>query len=135
MLGPRRVDFGDVEGGFARADRVSDELYFYEGNTHLPLEQHAAVADFLGAVSPDEIQSADQYEVTAGKKLGIKMGDTTADGLFTLQQSECLGACANAPMVQINDDNYEDLTEASMAAILDALAPLAAFLTASNARA
>ena len=40
------MDFGDVEEGFARADRVSDELYFYEGNTHLPLEQHAAVADF-----------------------------------------------------------------------------------------
>ncbi len=40
------MDFGDVEGGFARADRVYENLYFYEGNTHLPLEQHAAVADF-----------------------------------------------------------------------------------------
>src|SRR6185503_4261012 len=39
-------EYGDVEEGFARADRVSDDLYFYEGNTHLPLEQHAAVADF-----------------------------------------------------------------------------------------
>ena len=40
------MDFGDVDEGFARADRCSDDLYFYEGNTHLPLEQHAAVADF-----------------------------------------------------------------------------------------
>ena len=52
----------------------------------------------------------------------MKKGKTTEDGLFTLTEVECLGACANAPMVQINDDNYEDLTEASMGAILDALA-------------
>jgi NADH-quinone oxidoreductase subunit E len=55
-------------------------------------------------------------------KRGLKKGHTTADGLFTLSEVECLGACANAPMVQINDDNYEDLTEESMKAILDALA-------------
>jgi NADH-quinone oxidoreductase subunit E len=55
-------------------------------------------------------------------KRGLRKGHTTKDGLFTLSEVECLGACANAPMVQINDDNYEDLTEASMGAILDALA-------------
>ena len=58
----------------------------------------------------------------ACKKRGMKKGRTTEDGLFTLSEVECLGACANAPMVQINDDNYEDLTEESMGAILDALA-------------
>ena len=55
-------------------------------------------------------------------KRGLRKGYTTKDGLFTLSEVECLGACANAPMVQINDDNYEDLTEESMGAILDALA-------------
>jgi NADH-quinone oxidoreductase subunit E len=55
-------------------------------------------------------------------KKGLKKGHTTADGLFTLTEVECLGACANAPMVQINDDNYEDLTEDSMTAVLNALA-------------
>jgi NADH-quinone oxidoreductase subunit E len=55
-------------------------------------------------------------------KRGLRKGHTTKNGLFTLSEVECLGACANAPMVQINDDNYEDLTEASMGAILDALA-------------
>jgi len=55
-------------------------------------------------------------------KRGLKKGKTTEDGLFTLTEVECLGACANAPMVQINDDNYEDLTEESMGAVLDALA-------------
>ncbi len=58
----------------------------------------------------------------ACSKRGLKKGETTNEGLFTLTEVECLGACANAPMVQINDDNYEDLTEASMGAILDALA-------------
>ena len=53
---------------------------------------------------------------------GLKKGHTTADGLFTLTEVECLGACANAPMVQINDDNYEDLTFDSMTAILGDLA-------------
>jgi NADH-quinone oxidoreductase subunit E len=53
---------------------------------------------------------------------GLKKGRTSEDGLFTLSEVECLGACANAPMVQINDDNYEDLTFESMTAILDALA-------------
>src|SRR3954452_4802509 len=59
---------------------------------------------------------------TACAKRGLKKGKTTEDGLFTLTEVECLGACANAPMVQINDDNYEDLDEARMGAILDALA-------------
>ncbi|MGE5277850.1 MAG: molybdopterin cofactor-binding domain-containing protein [Acidobacteriota bacterium] len=40
------MEFGDTERGFARADRIYEDLYFYEGSTHLPLEQHASVADF-----------------------------------------------------------------------------------------
>ena len=60
--------------------------------------------------------------LSACYKRGLKKGKTTGDGLFTLTEVECLGACANAPMVQINDDNYEDLDEARMGAILDALA-------------
>jgi len=53
---------------------------------------------------------------------GMKKGGTTPDGLFTLSEVECLGACANAPMVQINDDNFEDLTFETTTAVLDALA-------------
>jgi NADH-quinone oxidoreductase subunit E len=60
--------------------------------------------------------------IAACKAKGMKKGATTEDGLFTLSEVECLGACANAPMVQINDDNYEDLTFETMTAILDALA-------------
>ena len=64
--------------------------------------------------------SDDVLDACYGK--GLKKGATTADGLFTLTEVECLGACANAPMVQINDDNFEDLTFDSMTAILEALA-------------
>jgi len=60
--------------------------------------------------------------MTACRKRGMHVGRPSEDGLWTLMEVECLGACANAPMVQINDDNYEDLTEESMGAILDALA-------------
>lgn len=52
---------------------------------------------------------------------GIEVGETSKDGLFTLTEVECLGACVNAPMVQINDDYYEDLTPDDMNAILDDL--------------
>jgi NADH-quinone oxidoreductase subunit E len=64
--------------------------------------------------------SDDVFEACKAK--GMKKGQTTPDGLFTLSEVECLGACANAPMVQINDDNYEDLTFDSTTAILEALA-------------
>ncbi|KAF7552308.1 hypothetical protein G7046_g7440 [Stylonectria norvegica] len=53
--------------------------------------------------------------------LGIKQGETTADGLFTLLEVECLGACVNAPMIQINDEYYEDLTPESVVKLLEGL--------------
>ena len=60
--------------------------------------------------------------LAACKNYGMAKGRTTPDGLFTLTEVECLGACANAPMVQINDDNYEDLNYDRTTAVLDALA-------------
>ena len=56
------------------------------------------------------------------KRLGIGLGETTPDGEFTLIEVECLGACVNAPMAQINDDYFEDLTPENTVALLDALA-------------
>lgn len=54
--------------------------------------------------------------------LGIKAGHTTPDKMFTVIEVECLGACANAPMIQINDEYYEDLTPESVVKVLDGLA-------------
>ena len=56
------------------------------------------------------------------KKRGMSKGHVSADGLWTLTEVECMGNCATAPMVQINDDNYEDLTPERLDAVLDALA-------------
>lgn len=52
------------------------------------------------------------------RKLGIGPGETTADGLFTLSAVECLAACGTGPMMQINDDYYERLTEEKIDRIL-----------------
>ncbi len=52
------------------------------------------------------------------KHMGIKVGQTTKDGVFTLSEVECLGACVNAPAVQINDDYFEDLTAETMTEVL-----------------
>ena len=71
--------------------------------------------------TPCMLRGSDEV-LDACARRGMKKGHTTDDGLWTLSEVECLGACANAPMVQINDDNYEDLTADSIGAILDALA-------------
>ena len=60
--------------------------------------------------------------LAACKKRGMSKGHTTADGLWTLTEVECMGNCASAPMVQINDDNYEDLTAERLDHVLDELA-------------
>jgi NADH-quinone oxidoreductase subunit E len=55
------------------------------------------------------------------EKLGIKKGETTPDELFTLISVECLGSCTTAPMMQINDTYYENLTREKVDAILEDL--------------
>jgi NADH-quinone oxidoreductase subunit E len=60
--------------------------------------------------------------IAACKKRGMSKGHTTDDGLWTLTEVECMGNCASAPMVQINDDNYEDLTAERLDQVLDELA-------------
>ncbi len=49
-----------------------------------------------------------------------RRAETTKDGLFTLKEVECLGACANAPMIQVNDDFYECLTPETTIQVLEA---------------
>lgn len=54
-------------------------------------------------------------------KLGVRPGERTADGMFQLVGVQCLGACGTAPVVQVNDDYYENLTVAKLDALLDEL--------------
>ena len=72
--------------------------------------------------TPCWLRGADQLTETCQRNLGIGLKETTSDGKFTLVEVECLGTCVNAPVVQINDDFYEDLDPAKMEKLLDALA-------------
>jgi NADH-quinone oxidoreductase subunit E len=56
------------------------------------------------------LRGANEIVEHIGSKLGIKDGETTADGKFTLKTVECLGSCGTAPMLQIGEQYYEDLT-------------------------
>ena len=64
---------------------------------------------------------ADSLVTYLEEKLGIKKGETTPDNLFTLITVECLGSCATAPMMQINQDYYENLTREKVDRILEEL--------------
>ncbi|XP_030629683.1 NADH dehydrogenase [ubiquinone] flavoprotein 2, mitochondrial isoform X1 [Chanos chanos] len=71
--------------------------------------------------TPCMLCDSDSILETIQNKLGIKVGETTPDKLFSLIEVECLGACVNAPMVQINDNYYEDLKPEDIEHIIDEL--------------
>jgi NADH-quinone oxidoreductase subunit E len=71
--------------------------------------------------TPCWLRGSDDVLGACKRKLGIGLGETTADGVFTLIEVECLGACVNAPILQVNDDFYEDLDGPATEALLEAL--------------
>src|SRR5262249_60066532 len=71
--------------------------------------------------TPCWLCGSDEVLRVCQQKLDIGVGGTTPDRLFTLVEVECLGACVNAPILQVNDDFYEDLDRPAMEALLDAL--------------
>lgn len=68
---------------------------------------------------PCMIEGAEKIVSYIENKLGIKDGETTADGLFTLKTVECLGACGYAPMLQAGEKFYEHLTEAKVDELIE----------------
>lgn len=98
--------------------RVVEVATFYTMYNLVPVGRfHVQVC----GTTPCMLRGSDAI-MSACKKRGMEKGHTTADGLWTLTEVECMGNCASAPMVQINDDNYEDLTPERLDAVLDALA-------------
>ncbi len=71
--------------------------------------------------TPCMLRGIDKIVKDCKEKLGIEMDETTIDKFFTLKEVECLGACVNAPVVQINDDFAEDLTSENFLQILEDL--------------
>lgn len=67
---------------------------------------------------PCMLRGSDDIVAYIGEKLGIKPGETTADGMFTLKTVECLGACGYAPMMQLGKHYREHLTKEKVDAII-----------------
>jgi len=99
--------------------RVYEVATFYTMYNLKPVGQHHIQ---LCRTTPCWLRGSDALRETCEKKLGIGLKEVTPDGKFSLIEVECLGACVNAPMLQINDDFYEDLDPKSLEALLDALA-------------
>ena len=98
--------------------RVLEVATFYTMFNLVPVGRfHVQVC----GTTPCMLRGSDDL-LAACKKRGMKKGHTTDDGLWTLTEVECMGNCSSAPMVQINDDNYEDLTAERLDHILDELA-------------
>lgn len=75
----------------------------------------------LCRTTPCWLRGSEGLVAACRKATGVGPGESSEDGLFTVVEVECLGACCNAPMVQINDDYYEDLTPENFEALLKKL--------------
>lgn len=84
--------------------------------------------------TPCWLRGAADLTKACKKHLGVELEQVTPDNKFSLMEVECLGACANAPMVQINNDYYEDLTEQSLISIIDKLRKGEAVKTGSQTK-
>lgn len=126
--------FGDLPtgGGWiprAAMDAIADlcgvaPIKVYEVATFYSMYNLAPVGKYLiqlCTTTPCWLCGSSDVVKACTDHLGIKMGQTTQDGYFTLMEVECLGACCNAPMVQINDLYYEDLNAERMVSILQSL--------------
>jgi len=99
--------------------RVYEVATFYTMFNLQPVGRHHIQ---VCRTTPCWLRGSDDLTKACQKKLGIGLKERTADGKFSLIEVECLGGCVNAPVVQINDDFYEDLDPAKLEALLDRLA-------------
>ena len=99
--------------------KVYEVATFYSMYNLAPMGKHHVQ---VCTTTPCWLRGSGDIMKTCENHLHVHNGETSADGLFTVTEVECLGACVNAPMVQINDNYYEDLTPERMKEILDLLA-------------
>lgn len=98
--------------------RVYEVATFYSMYYTKPMGEHIVQ---VCTTTPCMLRGSGDIVSACKEHLGIGFGETTEDKKFSLLEVECLGACVNAPMVQINDDYYEDLTPGRMKEILSSL--------------
>jgi NADH-quinone oxidoreductase E subunit len=116
-LGPEAIEYVAKLMGQSPA-QVRGVVSFYTMLNMKPIGRyHIQVCRTL----PCALRGAERLTTFIKKTLGIEVGQTTADGKFTLSEVECLASCGTAPMMQINDDYYENLTDEKTAEILGSL--------------
>ncbi|WP_262691571.1 NADH-quinone oxidoreductase subunit NuoE [Kordiimonas aestuarii] len=98
--------------------KVMEVATFYTMYNHQPIGKHHVQ---VCGTTPCWLRGADDIMKACKTHLGIEKGETTDDGLITLSEVECAGACVNAPVVAIGDDYFEDLTPESMVELLNKL--------------
>jgi NADH-quinone oxidoreductase subunit E len=98
--------------------RVLEVATFYTMFNLAPVGRHYVQ---VCGTTPCMLSGSDDIKAVCRKRIG-EQGHVTSDGMFSWIEVECLGACCNAPMVQINDDYYEDLTTESFTKLLENLA-------------
>jgi NADH-quinone oxidoreductase E subunit len=114
-LGPEAIEYVAELMGLSPA-RVYGVVTFYTMLYRKPMgKYHVQVCRTL----PCALNGAEKITELLKARLGIGVGDTTGDGRFTLSEVECLASCGTAPMMQVNDDYYEDLTEEKLDRILE----------------
>jgi NADH-quinone oxidoreductase subunit E len=99
--------------------RVYEVATFYTMYNLQPVGKHLIQ---VCRTTPCWLRGSDSLSAYLKKRLGVGLREVTPDGQFSVMEVECLGACCNAPMVQINDDFYEDLTPETLGRVLDELA-------------
>ena len=97
--------------------RTLEVATFYSMFNLEPVGQHVIQ---ICTTTPCWLRGSSEVTVACERHLKIKLGQTTSDEKFTLREVECLGACVNAPMMQIDDNYFEDLTPEGVVSILDA---------------
>ncbi len=98
--------------------RVLEVATFYSMYKLAPVGKHRIN---VCTTTPCWLRGSDEVVHACKTSLGIEIGETTADGEFTLAEVECAGACVNAPVVEIGDEYYEDVDAESMTRIIEAL--------------
>lgn len=113
---------------------TEDELKEFSEETGIPLSRISSVTSFYSLLSserrgryiirvcydvPCYVNDSVNVVSELEKKLGIKMGQTTEDGIFTLEFSSCLGCCDKAPAMQIGETLYGNLTSEKISSVLD----------------
>ncbi len=133
QVAQKGADASPPHGGWiprAAMDHIAEiidipKVKIYEVASFYNMYNTAPVGKYLLQVcttTPCHICGCGNIVGVCKEQLDIGFGETTEDGKFTLVEAECLGACVNAPVVQINDDYYEDLSPDSIREIIAALA-------------